>query len=74
MAGTITPLGADPHESLLSSLDFPSVLTNLGATCYANNILEFLYMNTTFRNGFFSTELKVLQEWPVLCQLSRLFS
>lgn len=74
VADTITALGADPHESLRSSLDFPSGLTNLGATCYANSILQCLYMNTAFRNGFFSAESELLQEQPVLCQLSRLFA
>ena len=74
VADTITALGADPHESLRSSLDFPSGLTNLGATCYANSILQCLYMNTTFKNYFLSVELELLQEQLVLCQLSRLFS
>ncbi|KAL5698626.1 ubiquitinyl hydrolase 1 [Ranunculus cassubicifolius] len=69
----VASLGPDPSEELRESLDRPAGLTNLGATCYANSILQCLYMNTSFREGVFSVENDLLDKLPVLNQLSRLF-
>ncbi|CAN1240480.1 Ubiquitin carboxyl-terminal hydrolase 26 [Linum grandiflorum] len=66
-------LGSDPSDDLRSD-ESPAGLTNLGATCYANSILQFLYMNTAFRDGLFSVEPEVLKQQPVLDQLTRLFA
>ncbi|CAN1768243.1 Ubiquitin carboxyl-terminal hydrolase 26 [Linum perenne] len=66
-------LGPDPSDDLRSD-DSPAGLTNLGATCYANSILQFLYMNTAFRDGLFSVEPEVLKQQPVLNQIARLFA
>ncbi|KAJ0231428.1 hypothetical protein HA466_0300740 [Hirschfeldia incana] len=52
----------------------PAGLTNLGATCYANSILQCLYMNSPFRNAVFSLELDILNQHPVLDQIARLFA
>ncbi|KAA8524129.1 hypothetical protein F0562_010440 [Nyssa sinensis] len=70
----VLTLGPDPSDDLRASTDSPAGLTNLGATCYANSILQCLYMNKSFREGVFSVELEVLKEQPVLDQLSRLFA
>ncbi|XP_062022879.1 ubiquitin carboxyl-terminal hydrolase 26 [Rosa rugosa] len=67
-------LGPDPSQDLRSSDDCPAGLTNLGATCYANSILQCLYMNKPFREGIFLVEPDVLEQQPVLNQLSRLFA
>ncbi|KAJ1420139.1 Ubiquitin-specific peptidase 48 [Sesbania bispinosa] len=66
-------LGPDPAKDLRASANSPAGLTNLGATCYANSILQCLYMNKSFREGIFSVEPDVLQQQPVLDQLVRLF-
>ncbi|KAI8561630.1 hypothetical protein RHMOL_Rhmol04G0355400 [Rhododendron molle] len=66
--------GDDPSKDLRDSTDSPAGLTNLGATCYANSILQCLYMNKSFREGVFSVEPDVLKEQPVLLQLARLFA
>lgn len=67
-------LGPDPSKDLRASLNTPAGLTNLGATCYANSILQFLYMNKSFREGVLSVEPDVLSKQPVLGQLARLFA
>ncbi|CAI9284968.1 unnamed protein product [Lactuca saligna] len=67
-------LGPDPSKDLRDSLNTPAGLTNLGATCYANSILQFLYMNKSFREGVLSVEPEVLSKQPVLGQLARLFA
>nr|GMD75431.1 ubiquitin carboxyl-terminal hydrolase 26 [Ipomoea batatas] len=67
-------LGPDPSDDLRASPDTPAGLTNLGATCYANSILQCLYMNRSFREGVFSVEPEVLKGDPVLDQLARLFA
>jgi ubiquitin carboxyl-terminal hydrolase 48 len=67
-------LGLNPSEDLRDPTETPAGLTNLGATCYANSILQCLYMNTYFRSGIFSLELDVLKMLPVLDQLARLFA
>ncbi|XP_030480385.1 ubiquitin carboxyl-terminal hydrolase 26 isoform X1 [Cannabis sativa] len=70
----IQALGPDPSTDLRASADSPSGLTNLGATCYANSILQCLYMNKSFRGGIFSAEPDLLKKQPVLEQLARLFA
>ncbi|XP_068662753.1 ubiquitin carboxyl-terminal hydrolase 26-like isoform X2 [Aristolochia californica] len=70
----VQDLGPDPYQDLRSSVDLPSGLTNLGATCYANSILQCLYMNTSFRAGIFSVEPELLKQQPVLDQLAQLFA
>jgi len=74
MSDIIGAFGPDPTKDLRSSDDSPAGLTNLGATCYANSILQFLYMNRDFREGIFSVEPHVLKQQPVLDQLARLFA
>ncbi|CAN6229529.1 unnamed protein product [Urochloa humidicola] len=67
-------LGPNPSRDLRDSTETPAGLTNLGATCYANSILQCLYMNSSFRSGIFSLELDVLNKHPVLDQLAQLFA
>lgn len=67
-------LGTDPSNDLRSSLEAPAGLTNLGATCYANSILQCLFMNKLFREGIFCVEQDVLKQQPVIDQLARLFA
>ncbi|KAA8533387.1 hypothetical protein F0562_033080 [Nyssa sinensis] len=74
MSEIVLSFGPDPSKDLGISTDSPAGLTNLGATCYANSILQCLYMNKPFREGIFSVELEVLKEQPVLYQLARLFA
>lgn len=74
MQEIIRGLGPNPYKDLRDSTDTPAGLTNLGATCYANSILQCLYMNIAFRSGIFSLELDVLKKHPVLDQLARLFA
>nr|AAG42764.1 ubiquitin-specific protease 26 [Arabidopsis thaliana] len=70
----IQSLGPDPTLDRRDSESTPAGLTNLGATCYANSILQCLYMNTAFREGVFSVEVHVLKQNPVLDQIARLFA
>ncbi|KNA18641.1 hypothetical protein SOVF_068810 isoform A [Spinacia oleracea] len=74
ISDVVSSYGPDPSNDLRSSVDSPAGLTNLGATCYANSILQFLYMNRDFREGIFSVEPHVLEQQPVLDQLARLFA
>nr|DAD45493.1 TPA_asm: hypothetical protein HUJ06_003723 [Nelumbo nucifera] len=74
MSDIVLSLGPDPCKDLRVSNESPAGLTNLGATCYANSILQCLYMNTAFRRGVFSIELDLLKKQPVLHQLARLFA
>ncbi|KAK3025995.1 hypothetical protein RJ639_042152, partial [Escallonia herrerae] len=74
MSEFVVLLGPDPSQDLRDSLGSPAGLTNLGATCYANSILQCLYMNKSFREGLFSVEPDVLKEQPILHQLARLFA
>ncbi|XP_054797302.1 ubiquitin carboxyl-terminal hydrolase 26 isoform X2 [Prosopis cineraria] len=73
MSSIVDNLGPDPTKDLRASANSPAGLTNLGATCYANSILQCLYMNKCFREGIFSVEPDLLQQQPVLNQLVRLF-
>ncbi|XP_061364323.1 ubiquitin carboxyl-terminal hydrolase 26-like [Gastrolobium bilobum] len=73
MSDFVESFGPDPTQDLRASANSPAGLTNLGATCYANSILQCLYMNKSFREGIFSVEPDVLQQQPVLDQLVRLF-
>ncbi|XP_040377831.1 ubiquitin carboxyl-terminal hydrolase 26 isoform X2 [Oryza brachyantha] len=70
----VRALGPNPSTDLRDSTETPAGLTNLGATCYANSILQCLYMNTSFRSGIFSLEPEILKMHPVLDQLARLFA
>ncbi|KAL2241215.1 UNVERIFIED_CONTAM: Ubiquitin carboxyl-terminal hydrolase 26, partial [Sesamum indicum] len=70
----VNSLGPDPSHDLRASSNTPAGLTNLGATCYANSILQCLYMNKSFREGVFSVEPEVLGGEPVLNNLLRLFA
>ncbi|KAL6523117.1 Ubiquitin carboxyl-terminal hydrolase 26 [Orobanche hederae] len=70
----VNSLGPDPSQDLRASFDNPAGLTNLGATCYANSILQCLYMTKSFREGVFSVEPEVLAREPVLNNLVRLFA
>ncbi|XP_076959230.1 ubiquitin carboxyl-terminal hydrolase 26-like [Bidens hawaiensis] len=70
----VSSLGADPHKDTRDSLETPAGLTNLGATCYANSILQFLYMNKSFREGVLSVEPEALEQQPVLDKIARLFA
>ncbi|PIA50461.1 hypothetical protein AQUCO_01300891v1 [Aquilegia coerulea] len=73
MSDIILSFGPDPCMELREITETPAGLTNLGATCYANSILQCLYMNTSFREGVFSVESDLLGQLPVLDQLARLF-
>ncbi|KAF8644170.1 hypothetical protein HU200_066546 [Digitaria exilis] len=73
MQEIVRSLGPNPSRDLRDSNETPAGLTNLGATCYANSILQCLYMNTSFRSGIFSLEMDVLKKHPVLDQLAQLF-
>ncbi|KAK4348873.1 hypothetical protein RND71_031628 [Anisodus tanguticus] len=70
----VNALGPDPSDDRRASPETPAGLTNLGATCYANSILQCLYMNKSFRDGVFSIEPDVLKQQPVLDQLALLFA
>lgn len=74
LSDILQSLGPDPCKDLRASASLPAGLTNLGATCYANSILQCLYMNKSFREGVFSVEPDVLKQHPVLEQLARLFA
>ncbi|KAI3852486.1 hypothetical protein MKW98_009187 [Papaver atlanticum] len=67
-------LGHDPSEELRVDEGWPAGLTNLGATCYANSILQCLYMNLKFRAGVFAVEPELLRQNPVLDELAKLFA
>ncbi|KAJ9146282.1 hypothetical protein P3X46_028567 [Hevea brasiliensis] len=74
LSDIVQALGPDPCKVLCDSADSPAGLTNLGATCYANSMLQCLYMNKSLREGVFSVEPEVLKQHPVLHQLARLFA
>lgn len=70
----IYSLGPNPSIDLRATPGTPAGLTNLGATCYANSILQCLYMNKSFRQGVLSLDPEVLEGEPVLNNLARLFA
>ncbi|XP_051140687.1 ubiquitin carboxyl-terminal hydrolase 26 isoform X2 [Andrographis paniculata] len=70
----VNSLGPNPSNDLRASSSTPAGLTNLGATCYANSILQCLYMNKSFRKGVFSVEPEILDAEPVLNNIARLFA
>lgn len=74
VANSVTELGPDPGEALRPSQDSPSGLTNLGATCYVNSVLQCLYMTRAFRTGVFAAEMELVRSHPVLYQLGLLFA
>ncbi|CAM6105180.1 unnamed protein product [Calypogeia fissa] len=73
-ADILEELGPDPSECLRTSQSSPAGLTNLGATCYVNSVLQCLFMNIAFREGLFAAEADLVKHQPVLHQLSRLFA
>ncbi|KAI3972309.1 hypothetical protein MKX01_017913 [Papaver californicum] len=74
MSDILLTLGHDPSEELRASQHWPAGLNNLGATCYANSILQCLYMNLKFRAGVFAVEPELLRQNHVLDELAKLFA
>ncbi|MCO5549423.1 hypothetical protein L7F22_002894 [Adiantum nelumboides] len=66
-------MGPDPHELLRPSTSSPSGLTNLGATCYVNIVLQSLFRIKPFMQGFFAAEPDLLEGQAVLQKLALLF-
>lgn len=73
LSDTEAKLGPDPQELLRPSSDSPSGLTNLGATCYVNSVLQCLYRIKPFIRGFFAAEPDLLERQSVLQKLALLF-
>ncbi|KAI3906382.1 hypothetical protein MKW92_024917 [Papaver armeniacum] len=73
MSDILLNLGTNPSQDLRDG-NWPAGLTNLGATCYANSILQCLFMNSSFRDGVFAVEPELLKQYPVLDQLAKLFA
>jgi ubiquitin carboxyl-terminal hydrolase 48 len=66
-------IGSDPRELLRPNLDSPSGLTNLGATCYVNSVLQCLFRIKPFIQGFLDALPELLDDQPVLQKLALLF-
>ena len=66
-------IGCNPQELLRPNLNSPSGLTNLGATCYVNSVLQCLYRIKPFIQGFLAALPDALDDQPVLQKLALLF-
>ncbi|MCO5561639.1 hypothetical protein L7F22_015260 [Adiantum nelumboides] len=66
-------IGADPHKFLRPSTNSPSGLTNLGATCYVNIVLQLLFRIKPFMRGFFAAEPELFEGQAVFQKLALLF-
>lgn len=73
VSDTEAMLGPNPEDLLHFSVDSQAGLTNLGATCYVNSVLQCLYRIKPFMRGFFAAESELLESQPVLQKLALLF-
>ena len=69
----VSKLGKDPEQRLRTSLHAPVGLTNLGATCYMNAVLQMMYHVQPFRQGIFDLTGPVTND-PLVGQTRRVFA